>query len=271
MRRRPKYTAADFPPPGTVLTFPLADGRHGACRVLRVGQALGDAVYALAVLTEYIHDRTPTLRDSGIRKILHLTHHSWSNRPEILWIGEPPPETFRPIGIIPINEHDDTLESHSFSSWASFPLQRLLQWRWDHDRDALLAEEAIEKAKREKELAAKAERRARILAKTTLPMIQERKRLFPRWHGSMSPATIKSLEQPIRDFLAALIAMKNPTRRDITRELRVCIKALNDFDNANQHPIETVEREDIYHLFDEILTVAKHPDLIEKIDQWRDW
>jgi hypothetical protein len=79
------------------------------------------------------------------------------------------------------------------------------------------------------------------------------------------------IEQTIRSFITAIIELQKPTRRDITRELRICEKSLNKIDAANNHPIETVEREDLFELFEEILTAAKQPDLIQKLDEWRDW
>ncbi len=46
---------------------------------------------------------------------------------------------------------------------------------------------------------------------------------------------------------------------------------LNDFDAQNNNFIETVEREDLVLLLEEILSAAKHPDLVDEIDNWRDW
>jgi hypothetical protein len=270
--RRSKYTAADFPQPGTILAFPLADARFGTCRVVRIDTPEhSDALCALVILTEYIGSMSPRLEDPAVARRLLLNHHSWSNDPHVFWDDEPPPSSFQRVGIVPPDQEEATRDRIAFTSWNSLPLQRLLQWRWEYDREALLAEEALEKAEEEKRIRAEAERRAAILARTSLPSIQERKTLFPRWKEDVPIATIREIEEPIRVFIAAVIAMKNPTGRDITRELRVCAKALNKYDRENNHPIESIERDDIFELYEEILSVARHPDIIEKLDQWRDW
>ena len=82
---RREYTAADFPPPGTILTFPLADGRFGACRVLRIDTQFGsDYLYALVALTEHISSLLPDLNDPALRRFLLLNHHHWANAKRIM-------------------------------------------------------------------------------------------------------------------------------------------------------------------------------------------
>jgi hypothetical protein len=213
----------------------------------------------------------PQIDDPSLKRLLLLNHHLWSNRPEFIWVGEPAPGTFQIVGSIPLTKKEMAFDSCTHAAWESLPLQRLLQWRWEHDRNAMLAEEAVEEAEAEKKREAEAARRASILAKTDLPMIQARRTLFPRWKRLPKPAVKRAIEEPIRKFIASVIGMKKPNRREVTRELRNCAKALNEIDTELDHPIETVERDDICELFDEILTVAKHPDLLEKLDEWREW
>jgi hypothetical protein len=272
VKQRTIHSITDFPAPGTVLLFPLVDGRFGACRVLRVAiPEHNDSPQALVALTEWVGSRPPPLDHASLRKILHLTHHSWSDQPEIIWVGEPPPRDFRVLGVIPLRKNESCKESNSYSGWGSLPLQRLLQWRWEHDRESLLAEEALEKVKEDKKRNESAARRAAVLAAATLPKILKRSSLFPTWEDYPPPNVKRAIEQTIRSFIAALIETKRPSRRDVIRELRRCATALNKLDTKQGHPIETIEREDIFDLFQEILTAAKHADLLEKLDEWRWW
>ena len=53
------------------------------------------------------------------------------------------PASFTIIGQIALSSHDLAASSRTFASWESVPLQVLKQWRWHHDRDALLQEEEL--------------------------------------------------------------------------------------------------------------------------------
>jgi hypothetical protein len=266
------YKIPDFPPAGSVLSFPLADGRFGVCRILKVvySSEVKSAIATVAC-SDWIGGEPPTLKNSSIRKILRPTLSPYLNFAQIWSVFDPPPPEFKPVGIIPIDGTDPEPERDGFCDWGSFPRTLLRQWRWDHDRENLLADDASAKAAEEKQREETAARRAEILANTALPGILERPTLFPTWEN-FPPAPAKAaIEQAIRAFIKAVIALPKATKRDITRELRACIKALNTIDNEHDNPIETVEREDLYRLFEEVLSAAKHPDLLEKVDDWRDW
>lgn len=143
---RPKYKEEDFPPPGTVFVAPVADGRLAAGRVLQRAFT-GGAQAALVAATPWIGTDIPPLESSVLRETLILTHHSWKSKPEIFWTWDLMPEDFRIVGQIELPESDRTAPSASFTGWQAVPLQALMQWRWDHDREALLRDEADEAAR----------------------------------------------------------------------------------------------------------------------------
>jgi len=148
MAKRPKYKPEDFPKVGTVFVTPLENNRVGICRVVRfLGQG-GDAgaPSALIAVSDWISETAPSLADPAIRRILLLNHHSWKAKPATIWVHEPPPTNFVMLGCIEIFQEDLDLQCNSFGGWEGTARQALLQWRWDNDRDVVLAEDIVRKA-----------------------------------------------------------------------------------------------------------------------------
>jgi hypothetical protein len=56
-------------------------------------------------------------------------------------VSEPPPVSFRWLGKIALPKKDLETDSGSFAAWNSLPLQVLAQWRWDNEREAVLAQD----------------------------------------------------------------------------------------------------------------------------------
>lgn len=268
----PKTPPVNFPPPGTVLLFPWGEGQLGACRVFRI-EIPGHCktLHALVGQAEWTGTAPPPLDHPALRALHQSFYHGLGHRPNLFWVDDPPPESFVVHGHIPLSPEEQEISSWTWASWLNFPHGTLVRWRWEHEREAVLAEQAAEAARQEEMRTAEAARRAAILANTTLPSILARPSLFPQWHDALPAKTIALLEAPIREFLKEIIDLPKPKRTDISRHLRLCVKALNQIDNDHDHPLCTIEREDIIDLFDEILTVAKQPGLLDKVDQWRDW
>src|SRR6266403_5847536 len=179
MARRKRYQECDFPGAGTVYLMPLADGRVGVCRVLRVGSDFGSPA-ALVAASPWIGSEAPNLASREIRKTLMLTHHKWTRHSEVVWISEPPPASFRQLGRIKLPKKDFETDSGTFAAWTSLPMQVLAQWRWDNDREAVLAEDIERERKAAREQTRRGKERKQYLAKVTLAELAE-KELFPRW------------------------------------------------------------------------------------------
>lgn len=251
--------------------MPLSDGRFGVCRVLQVRSNPKGHPEALVAASDWIGHAPPALTDPAVKRTLMLTHHSWSDEPECLWVSDPPPKTFTYLGAIKLSKKDQEATCNSYSGWERLPLQVLLQWRWDHDREAVLREDEQEKAAKEKQYAKAASTREVYLSKITLPDLLSKK-LFRTWNRYQKASDTKAVEKIVKSFIQTLAETRRPlTRKFVTQELKACIEKINTPDQERNNIIETVEREDLFDLFEEILHAAKQPDLITVVDATRDW
>jgi hypothetical protein len=144
------YTDDELPKQGAVLLCPLKDGRLGACRILRCSTLGDDPYYAesmmLVAVSCWVGSKPPALDDPELRKILRPNHHNHKGELELGWLSKPPPRSFKYLGDIAPSKRELKLGPPTFyRDWTVLPEQILLQWRWDNDRRALLAEEAKKK------------------------------------------------------------------------------------------------------------------------------
>src|SRR5215471_17924656 len=98
MPKRVKYSESDLPGRGSVFLAPLADGRFGVVRVVRT-KSEGGYSFAFVVPSCWIGSSAVRPSDHDIRLPLFLTHHSWANQREALWVCTPPPSSFIPAGV----------------------------------------------------------------------------------------------------------------------------------------------------------------------------
>lgn len=54
------------------------------------------------------------------------------------------PNDFIPIGTIEPSDDEEQFPCSSYGDWGSITCQPLAQWRWDHDREKVLAEDLVE-------------------------------------------------------------------------------------------------------------------------------
>jgi hypothetical protein len=149
----------------------------------RAKQEGGDTI--LVACSSWIGDEVPRADNLALRPILYLNHHSWDNKPNILWISDEPPADCIPIGTIEPTTEEQAIPFQSFGGWTALTLQPLLQWRWDNERDAVLAEDMI-KQKKDADARRKAQReREQYLKRVTLHELR-RHRFFPQL-GRVSP------------------------------------------------------------------------------------
>ena len=148
----------------------------------------------------------------------------------------------------------------------AFPLG-LAEWRWAHDGAAVMAEDAVEATAAE----ARQADANRANGAITLESFQKRK-LFADWEGHVPRKMIAAARKLVKETAARLAALgpKLP-RRKARAILRDCVVAFNELDEANDHWIETTEREDIVDAFDILARLAGFADEPELADEWRDW
>lgn len=273
-RQRAKAVPVRLPTAGTVFLMPLEDGRFGACRVLRenVGEERkrhGEPAVLVAG-SAWIGTSPPELADPRLREILHLTHHNWKNRPEVNWVSVPPPEDFRAIGHLEPDDLDRGYECLTSGGWG-FALQALRQWRWDHDWENVLREDA-EKKEREAQQREEAERqRKAALAALTLVQLRNKRR-FGRWKDAVPAKATTDCRKLFRETIDALMELgPKPAERKVLPILQACVERLNELDVKHGNFIDTLTREDLCEEFDEIVIVSglgERPDLV---DEWREW
>jgi hypothetical protein len=148
------------------------------------------------------------------------------------------------------------------------------EWRWVHDRDALIAESQKSKAKAAAERAAKEERyQTRLKNLTWEKLLAETP--FERWGRSppFPPAEFtEAARETICDAYRELRELgTRPPKASVRSILRRCVEWFNEADKAAGGVIETEEREDIYAVLEEMAFVAKQKSLVDEIDIWREW
>lgn len=207
--------------------------------------------------------------DEEIRKVLVLNHHSWKNKPEASWICEPPPVNFLFAGNLQVTEEDEAFDSAAYGDWESLCVQPLKQWRWDHDRESLLLEEAAERQKTIERGRIFAEKRAEILRTTTLDSLLKR-RWFDKWDSEREITGRDESQRLITELVHTLHSAPKLSKAVVRRHLRSCVEAFNRLDAVNPF-IQTTHAEDIFEALELIVIVTRQPDLISAIDEWRDW
>jgi len=248
--------------------MPLAGGRFGVCRVIR--KKVDGVPCALVAISDWIGNEPPQLNDPAVRRILIKNHHNWKNGPEVIWVSSPPPTEFRRLGVIDVPSEDAKIDSEWHGGW-NFSEQPLMQWRWDNEHETVLAEDAaknaIESAKRKEAIQKRAEYLTAISFSELLA-----KDLFPTWDDYPPEAAKEGCQQIVQSFIRTLDASEKPLARNfVSKELKKCIEELNQFDSKNKNFIETVERDDLCEVLEDIANAAKFPDLMEKVKDWKDW
>jgi hypothetical protein len=264
-----------LPKAGDAFAVPLEDGRYGVCRVLidttsPEAKGLGRGRSILVAGSAWIGDAVPTAADPALRPILRKTHHSWAGDPEVQWVDDAPPADFVLIGTIPPTADEAAMTCDVFGGWASFAIQPLAQWRWDHDQEAVIAADAERKA-RDAERGHEAQReRQNYLSRVTLADLRGH-RFFPGWKDYPSRKLVAASRKIMADTVERLIALELTASEDARMGiLRECIEAFNRLD-AETTFIETVEREDICEEFEAVVHacgLGHHQDLA---DEWREW
>jgi len=64
---------------------------------------------------------------------------------------------------------------------------------------------------------------------------------------------------------------KKQPKAQVRKILKTFVEWLNVQDEKYDHPIETMEREELYELLEEVCHAAQHKSLMDEIDNWREW
>jgi hypothetical protein len=162
--------------------------------------------------------------------------------------------------------------SHSDLGFANYHAEG--EWRWFHDREALLAEQGKAKAKAQVEQSAREEQHEGRLQHLTWDQLLA-ETPFPNWSPSppyppedFTKAARNAIHQACRDLKAL---GPDPGKAAAGSVLQRCVAWFNDADARYGGVIETEEREGICAALEEMAVVAGHRSLTDEIDSWRDW
>lgn len=162
----------------------------------------------------------------------------------------------------------------SYMAWASVSLMIDHEDRSIRDRTAWEADITRRRAEDEARWAEQRAREAERLKGITLDQLS-REVIFEQWdtRTKIVPARYtKAARKRMNDLIKALSALgPKPKRGDVRLELKACVEWFNSVDGTMGYAIETVEREDIYAVLEEICWACKQKPLIQEIDDWRDW
>lgn len=251
---------------GSTFAIPLVDGQYGAIRVVGVDPKKdGGGVWFAA--TEYVGAKPPSLDNPDLAKVQVLDTSGFSQSPTafIWWQRdtEPPPTSLLFLGVVKLSKTESKslveqgMEWHNtWDRWAAIILH---QWRWDHDRDNLI------RGKYENEKKAAAPRRQ--CPETTLADLR-RSRFFEGWDDCVPTKVTRAARKIAREAVTGLIELgAKPTK---TKAIPILRKFIESF-NAMCTDIDTVSREQILDLFDQMIDAAKLKGCDELAEKWRDF
>jgi hypothetical protein len=265
------------PEPGDTFAVPLEDGRYGVCRVLRK-EAIRPGMFPmktrgpsyLIVPSAWVGATLPQVDDPALRKKLVLTHHAWRKWKVSWWVSGPVPDDYVFLGVIRPTATEAKMECRAHGHWDTALDQVLLQWRWEHDRAAVLAEdEATEAAEAEA-------RRKRAIQKyaprpgATLKSLAKR-HFFLYWLNFVPDDLLEKSRAVMTSTVKALLTLgTSAPARERLAVLRKCIESFNDLHKA--HPfIAEIEREDICQDFRAMARAAGLGDCQKLADGWATW
>ena len=251
---------SQLPEPGDVLAAEVVPG----CEVLfRVLAAHGPSRCVVATRA-FGPPLTKPPRAKAVFEVQPHQHHG-VERPMIGgWMSDGPPAAFRPLGRLPLRPgeaeqvcHPEVwtklppverarlrLEVLPTSAWLTVLNHARAQWRWDHQRAVVLAEDAARERTQQDALKAalqaQAKSRARLEEKGVAALVG--KRFFAAWKGSLPAALIKDAEAELK---AAVTALQGKSPAQAARRLVSLVKRFNQLDGRHGHSFDTTDAEDI--------------------------
>jgi len=251
---------------GATFAVPLADGQFAAVRIVGVDPKK-DGGGAWFAATEYVGAVPPNLDEPALSRIqiLDTSGFSTAPRPCVWWqrAAEPPPADFPFVGVMKSAKVENTsaveqgLEWHNtWEKWAEIILH---QWRWDHDRKGMIW------GKYDADMKSKSAKRQRW-EKTLAELRQSR--FFEGWDEFVPARVTRAARKIAREAVDGLIELgARPTKKKATPILRKFIESFNDMCTD----IDTISREEILELFDQMVDAAKLKGCDELAEQWRDF
>lgn len=279
-----------LPTAGTVFSFrtsPFSEfgqqetGRYAAFKILSADEAM----IVVGVL-DGVWNAPPTLRQAAHLSILNEQRFACSGLAvfgvQAIWWVPTELLDLRSLGSVRVSGKEAKLADviinyrigarHAALRAASTSAEG--EWRWAHDRQALVEENEKRLARSAAVSAAKEERYRNRLSKLTWDQLLA-ENPFERWSPSppFPPGEFTTqARKTIHDACRSLKAMgPKPRKAGVRAVLRECVTWFNDADEQAGGVIETEEREDICAVLEEMAFTAKQKSLVDEIEQWRTW
>lgn len=263
--------------------------RYSVIKVLD-DNADNEGLPCVAVL-DGLFDAPPTFKQVYTLGILHQNYGNFQDTPAVIRIIAPdqntPAElthlgtiTPKPPGLRGLF-HKGVIEDYRLldkyktaGMWPSITFKMDLEWRWRHDRDALKHDQEAAEARRQEILRKEKERYTTRLRGLTLETLQK-ETPFATW--DQDPVTLPKVfitkaRAKIQDTIQELQALGERPRKPAVRKiLKACAEWFNAADAKHGGIIETLERDDICDVFEELAHITKQKALYEELEDWREW
>ncbi len=225
----------------------------------------------LVATSAWIGKDIPNPTDTALRQILNVTRYDPEGELDLHWINDPLPRGFKKLGVIAPTAEERKMKCRLLCGWESCPTKLQLQWRWEHDRKALRADEAVEAKQEAEEL--KARNRAISHNRSSVTLEQLSKRCFFASWKQFPPKDVTRACRSIMKKTVQVLSEFGPSASKVTRKavLKECIEEFNKLDRTMKRFIETSERDDICLEFDLIAHACGLGEYENLADEWRDW
>ena len=125
---------------GAVYSFPLPNGLHSACRIIRLASDNPDDQsrfpgHILLSNTSWFGQPPPTLKDPGIKKLLKT-----KKRDNFIWLPLPLPDEFSYMGLIKTPAAELAIKCNCRTEWDSIRNGAYWHWRNQNEPEAFAAE-----------------------------------------------------------------------------------------------------------------------------------
>jgi hypothetical protein len=177
------------------------------------------------------------------------------------WVSEGPPQEVRRLGQVAVRDFERSRVVHpeswvkaqrksaaqtvlTMASWKRLLDDVRRQWRWTHEREVVLAEEARAETEKLSEFARALEQQRqeneRLVERGVASLIKQR--FFGAWKGQLPRALINDAERAMH---AAVVELEGRTPRQATGRLAKLVREFNRLGSAHEHTFDATESEDI--------------------------
>ena len=260
---------------GDTFAIPLADGRYGACRVLRVhgpGPGAPDRHDVLLAALAWVGTEPPPLSEPRLRLLLRTTCQGQEGKPCVSWLTQASlPPSARYLGVLAPTAAEAALPPWRYDRWEQFTARVLDQWRWDEEHGIPPAQDEAELRRRERVAGRSyaARRRGEVLARLTAADLLAGEGDLFAGHEEEDEEGVEAARSIIRDTVAALLALGPEDEVARLDALRWFIERFNEDEVAQ----EALFREGICDVFDDLVWLAGLEDYQDALSDppWRDF